>query len=54
MKAASLFIAGLAAATLSIDPANAEQKCSGTTWPVVSPVPCTKPTATSYAECQAR
>jgi hypothetical protein len=57
MKAASLFvagliIAGLPVATLSIAPANAESKCSTTTWPMVSAVPCTKPKATSYAECQ--
>jgi hypothetical protein len=56
MRAASFLVAGLAAglavAILPIAPANAESKCSTTTWPMISPVQCTKPKATSYAECQ--
>jgi hypothetical protein len=53
MKCASLFVAGLAVATLSIAPANAADpnKCSVTTYPVNSAVQCWKPTAASYAEC---
>jgi hypothetical protein len=61
MKAASLFVAGLAAVSLSIAPAYAQSKpiaaasaqnrCSGTTWPVISPVQCTKPLAKTYVEC---
>jgi hypothetical protein len=63
MKASSLFVAGLAVAILSIAPASAEKRvasttlttttgnCSTTTWPTVSPVPCTKPSAHSYVEC---
>ena len=52
MKAASLFVAGLAVAILSIAPANADHKCSVTTWPMHSAVQCSKPAAKSYAECQ--
>jgi hypothetical protein len=61
MKIASLFVAGLAVAIssiaiLSITPANAAQdkpqdKCSSTTWPMVSPVQCRKPRQTSYTAC---
>ena len=58
MKAASLLVAGLAVATLSIAPANAEKNennkkygCSVTTWPSISALQCSKPKATSYAEC---
>jgi hypothetical protein len=53
MKGASLFVAGLAVATLSIAPANAADpnKCSVTTYPVNSAVQCWKPTAANYAEC---
>jgi hypothetical protein len=60
MKAPSLFfVAGLAIASLSIAPANAESKylatttgnCSTTTDFVPSPVPCTKPVARNYVEC---
>jgi hypothetical protein len=59
MKAGSLFIAGLAVATLSIAPASAQKnikvadnyKCSSTSWPVMSPFQCNKPVATSYVEC---
>jgi hypothetical protein len=62
MKAASLFVAGLAVAILSIAPANARNKpvaaanadgnkCSTTTYPVNSAVQCWKPTAATYAEC---
>jgi hypothetical protein len=59
MKTASLFIAGLAVAFLSIAPASAEKnekientcKCSTTTWPVISATQCNKPRATSYVEC---
>jgi hypothetical protein len=55
MKTVSLFVAIVASLSIgpaSIAPANAESKCSTTTWPMVSTVPCTKPKATSYAECQ--
>jgi hypothetical protein len=52
MKASSLFLAGLAASILSIAPAKADHKCSTTTWPMLSAVQCSKPKATSYAECQ--
>jgi hypothetical protein len=61
MKAASLFVAGLAVASFSIAPAHAqskpvapagtESKCSTTTWPVISAVQCTKPRAKNYVEC---
>ncbi|WP_425115084.1 hypothetical protein [Bradyrhizobium sp.] len=59
MKVASLFVASLAVAILSIAPANAETnqksqdnyKCSTTTWPVISPFQCNKPVARSYVEC---
>jgi hypothetical protein len=62
MKAASLFVAGLAVAILSIAPANARSKpvapasadlnkCSSTTYPANSAVQCWKPTAANYAEC---
>jgi hypothetical protein len=61
MKAASLFVAGLAVASLSIAPAHAqskpvapastESKCSTTTWPVISSVQCTIPRAKNYVEC---
>lgn len=51
MKAALLFVAGLAVATASTAPANAESKCSTTTWPTISAVQCTKPAATSYNQC---
>jgi hypothetical protein len=52
MKTASLFVAGLAVAILSIAPANADlNKCSTTTYPVNSAVQCWKPTAANYAEC---
>ena len=66
MKAASLFVAGLAAAMSSIVPANAQSKpvattlatttgnCSTTTDFTVSPVPCRKTTARSYVECAER
>lgn len=59
MKAASLFVVGLAVSILSIEPANAERnqkiadtyKCSTTTWPNISPFQCNKPVAHSYVEC---
>jgi hypothetical protein len=52
MKTASLFVAGLAVAILSIAPANADpDKCSNTTYPANSAVQCWKPTAAHYAEC---
>jgi hypothetical protein len=52
MKTASLFVAGLAVAILSIAPANADpNKCSTTTYPANSAVQCWKPTATNYAGC---
>jgi hypothetical protein len=52
MKAASLFVAGLAVAILSIAPANADtSKCSTTTYPSNSAVQCNKPAAHNYAEC---
>jgi hypothetical protein len=61
MKAVSLFVAGLAVASLSIAPAHAqskpvapastESKCSTTTWPVISSVQCTIPRAKTYVEC---
>jgi hypothetical protein len=66
MKAALLFVAGVAVAMLSIVPANAQNKpvstalatttgnCSTTTDFTVSPVPCTKTAARSYVECTAR
>jgi hypothetical protein len=66
MKAASLFVAGLAVAMLSSAPANAQSKpattamatttgnCSTTTDFTVSPVPCTKPGARNYVECTER
>jgi hypothetical protein len=61
MRAALLFVAGVAVAVLSTVPANAQGKylatttgeCSTTTG-VVSPVPCTKATARSYVECTER
>jgi hypothetical protein len=61
MRAALLFVAGVAVAILSTVPANAQNKylatttgeCSTTTG-VVSPVPCTKATARSYVECTER
>ena len=53
MKVASLFVAGLAVAISSITPANAAaNKCSSTTWPMVSAVQCAKPLTTSYSACQ--
>jgi hypothetical protein len=52
MKVASLFVAGLAVAISSIAPANAAQdKCSSTTWPMISAVQCAKPRTTSYVAC---
>jgi hypothetical protein len=62
MKVSLLFVAGLAVAVfgvavLGIAPANAEMKlattgnCSTTTWPVMSPVQCSKLYAHSYVEC---
>jgi hypothetical protein len=59
MKAASLFVAGLAVAISSIAPANADKNennkiiygCSVTTWPSISALQCSKPKATSYVEC---
>jgi hypothetical protein len=60
MKAASIFVAGLAVAVLSIAPAHAQgkppasvdlNKCSTTTYPANSAVQCWKPTAASYTEC---
>jgi hypothetical protein len=66
MKAPSLFVAGVAAAILSIVPANAQSKpvatalatttgnCSTTTDFTVSPVPCTKAGARNYVECTER
>ena len=59
MKTSSLLVVGLAFAILSIAAANAEKsrknevtnKCSSTTWPVISAVQCYKPFATSYVEC---
>jgi hypothetical protein len=68
MRAASLFVAGLAVAMLSIVPANAQSKskpvatalatttgnCSTTTDFTVSPMPCTKPGARNYVECTER
>jgi hypothetical protein len=63
MKTSSLFVASLAVATLSFASANAEKNivpvayatttgnCSTTTWPMVSPVQCSKPYAHSYVEC---
>jgi hypothetical protein len=60
MKAASLFVAGLAVAILSIAPANAQtkpiapadlNKCSSTSYPAHSAVQCWKPTAANYTEC---
>jgi hypothetical protein len=52
MKAASLFVAGLAVAILSIAPANAQSnKCSSTSYPAHSAVQCWKPTAANYTEC---
>jgi hypothetical protein len=66
MKAALLFVAGVAVAMVSIVPANAQSKpvvtalatttgnCSTTTDFTVSPVPCTKPGARNYVECTER
>jgi hypothetical protein len=66
MKAASLFVAGLAVTMLSIVSANAQNKpvvaalatttgnCSTTTDFTVSPVPCTKAGARNYVECTER
>lgn len=52
MKAASLFVAALTVANFSTAPAKAvEIKCSYSTWPMISVVQCTKPTAANYAEC---
>jgi hypothetical protein len=51
MKAASLFVAGLAVAILSHAPANADNnKCSSSS-ATISAVPCTKPKAANYAQC---
>jgi hypothetical protein len=52
MKVVSLVVAGLAVAVLPTAPANAEHKCSVSNYPAISTGPCTKPKATSYAECQ--
>jgi hypothetical protein len=65
MKTALLFVAGVAVASLSIVPANAQSKYVATTWAtttgncstttgVVSAEPCVKPTARSYVECTER
>jgi hypothetical protein len=62
MKAASLFVAGLAVAFLLIASANAEKNensrrgCSTTTWPAVSAVPCLRTNVhdASYVECTTR
>jgi hypothetical protein len=56
MKVSSLFfVAGLAAAILSVAPANAEKRnggCSETTWrPISSGEPCPTIKASSYEEC---
>lgn len=51
MKVVPLFVASLAIAILPIPPANAENKCSGSSWPAMSPVQCSKPMATSYVQC---
>jgi hypothetical protein len=59
MKAASFCLASVAIAVLSVASASAENKtlatttgnCSTTTWPMVSPVQCTKPMAHNYVEC---
>jgi len=52
MRAASLFVAVLTVGFFSIAPAKAiEVKCSYSTWPMISVVQCTKPTAANYAEC---
>jgi hypothetical protein len=62
MKAVSLFVAGLALASLSIAPAHAQSKpiapasadlnkCSVTTYPAHSAVQCWKPTAANYTDC---
>jgi hypothetical protein len=48
MKAPSFLVAGLAVTILSIAPANADDKCSSTTWPVMSQC-TTRPTAYKYA-----
>jgi hypothetical protein len=51
MKAALLFVAGLAVAVLSNAPANAEHNCSISNYPAVSTKQCTKPKAANYAQC---
>jgi hypothetical protein len=51
MKVTSLFAAGLAVGILSIASANADNKCSTTTFPILSAVQCSKPRASSYLEC---
>ena len=65
MRATSLFVASLAAATLSFAPANAGKivapitypsstgNCSATSWPRFSAEQCSKPVAHSYTECAA-
>ena len=51
MKVA-IFVAGLAVAISSIAPANAAQdRCSSTTWPMISPVQCRTPKTTGYVAC---
>jgi hypothetical protein len=50
MKVASIFVAGLAVAMLSIAPAKADHNCSVSS-ATISVVPCTKPVARNYVEC---
>jgi hypothetical protein len=54
MKAASLFVAGLAVAILSIAPANAQKRndgCNENTWRPLTGEPCPTIKPSSYVEC---